>query len=95
MLISFAVIPFNTMSFLGNQALSWHQLLTAIPEGWQCMTGHNVVTLPYCQKGITDIPMHGPPPCDNCPGSWLPMVLYMIFNILFNVFTVTVIKYGE
>jgi len=94
MIISFAMIPFNTMSFLGNQALTWHQLLTAIPEGWRCMTGHNVITPPYCQHGITEIPMHGLPPCDNCPGSWLPLMLYMTFNILFNLFTVTVIKFG-
>lgn len=94
MIIGFLLIPFSTMSFLGNQALSWSELITAIPEGWNCLMGHNVVVRPHCRYGITDIPMHGLPPCDNCPGSYLPMLLYMFFNMTFNLFTVTVIKFG-
>lgn len=94
MLIGFLLVPFSTMSFLGNQALSWSQLITAIPEGWSCLTGYNVITPPHCQHGITEIPIHGLPPCDNCAGSYMPLLLYMIFNMLFNVFTITVIKYG-
>jgi hypothetical protein len=32
------------------------------------------------------------PACDRCEGSWLPLVLYLTFNVLSSIFVVLVIK---
>lgn len=38
--------------------------------------------------------MHSLPVCDDCQGAWLPVVIYLSFNMLYNYFMVVVIKHG-
>lgn len=41
-------------------------------------------------QGFADEPM-----CDHCATAWVPVVIFLMFNIMCNVFTILVIKHGS
>jgi len=87
------LIPLNTLSFLGPQALTWSELPDSIYNGAKCLIGQNTLVLPHCY-----IPPHvvqGLSPCDECGQSWLPVCLYLFFNCNYNIFIMLVIKHGS
>ncbi len=92
-LFGFALIPLNTLSFLGPQAVRWDELLSSFVDGGWCLLGYNVVRPPHCTTH--HVPSESLRTCDDCQGAWLPIALYVAFNILFNVFTVLLIKHGS
>ena len=89
----FALIPLNTLSFLGPQAVRWDELLSSFVDGGWCLLGYNLVRPPHCTPH--HVPSERLRTCDDCHGAWLPIALYVVFNVLFNVFTVLLIKYGS
>merc|ERR1719277_401506 len=34
-------------------------------------------------------------PCDHCRHAWLPVTCYLAFNMLYNIYTMMVIKHGS
>ena len=92
-LFGFLLIPLNTLPFLGPQAVRWDQLASSFVDGWWCFLGYNLVRPPHCTSH--HIPDSALPACDDCAGAWWPIFLYVAFNLLFNVFTVLLIKYGS
>ena len=92
-LFGFALIPLNTLKFLGPQAVAWDKLWSSFVDGGWCLLGYNVLVPPHCTNH--HIPDSALPPCDDCEGAWIPIVAYIVFNLLFNVYTVLLIKYGS
>ena len=92
-LFGFLLIPLNTLHFLGPQAVRWDQLWSSFVDGGWCLLGYNIIRPPHCTSH--HIPDSSMPTCDDCQGAWLPIALYIAFNLLFNVFTVLLIKYGS
>ena len=92
-LFGFLLIPLNTMKFLGPQAVHWDELWTAFSDGWWCLLGYNLLVPPHCT--MHHVPDATQRPCDDCRGAWLPIAAYVVFNLLFNVFTVLLIKHGS
>ena len=92
-LFGFALIPLNTLQFLGPQAVAWDKLWSSFVDGGWCLLGYNVLVPPHCTSHhVTDSSL---PPCDDCEGAWIPIAAYIVFNMLFNVYTVLLIKYGS
>ena len=64
--------------------------LDAIPAnlygGFKCWMGTDTVTENYNPYGA---------PLDNCQNAPIYMTMYIIFNILFNIMTVVILKYGS
>lgn len=92
-IFGFALIPLNTLSFLGPQSVKWSELISSFINGMWCLLGYNLIHPPHCTRH--HIPESPLPTCDDCHGAWIPIVLYIVFNLLFNVFTVLLIKYGS
>ena len=92
-LFGFALIPLNTLKFLGPQAVAWDRLWSSFVDGGWCLLGYNVLVPPHCTNH--HIPDSSLPPCDDCESAWIPIVAYIVFNLLFNVYTVLLIKYGS
>lgn len=88
----FLLIPLNTFSFLGPNAMPFSQLPMALWQGWLCMCGTNTV-LDDCYTGWT--PHKDDKPCDECEGAWYPVVMYLFFNCSYNVLIVLIIKHGS
>lgn len=91
-IFSLLMIPLNTLSILGPNSMSWGELPYTLLNGVKCLFGHNSITLPDCW-----VPPHaveGYKQCDSCQGSWMYVLLYLFFNVNYNIFTVLVIKYG-
>jgi len=92
LLFGLFLIPLNTLDFLGANTLRWDELLDALVKGARCLGGYNSVVPPNCW-----LPPHrveGMNACDNCHLAWMPVVTYLTFNCLFNIFIVMVIKHG-
>lgn len=34
------------------------------------------------------------PLCDTCSGAWIPVVVYLVFNVAYNVFILLIVKHG-
>ncbi len=69
-----------------------NQLWSAFVNGFRCLMGTNIIVPPHCSMSPSTF---GEVPCDQCPEAWVPVTLYIVFNALFNVFTVLLIKYGS
>jgi hypothetical protein len=88
--IGLALIPFNTFKFLGDDAVPWDQLPYTLSDGAKCLVGINT-QVTNCWTGTE---VSGMKQCDDCHMAFLPVVLYMCFNICYNLFIVLVIKHG-
>eukprot|EP00742_Colponemidia_sp_Colp-10_P003692 GILJ01003930.1.p1 GENE.GILJ01003930.1~~GILJ01003930.1.p1 ORF type:complete len:493 (+),score=83.13 GILJ01003930.1:79-1557(+) len=86
LLFGFLLVPFNTLSFLGPAAISWEEIPGAIANGAKCLGGVDTI--------LTDCGGLNQRACDSCAGSWMPMLVYFIFNLAFNIFISLVIKHG-
>jgi len=89
--ISFVFLPFNSLPFLGSQALPLNELPKALFDGAKCFVGVNSIV----HNCYLYYPIHGLSPCDSCEGAWITVTIYMIINILFNVFAILMIREGS
>ena len=92
-LFGFVLIPLNTFQFLGSQYVPWDKLWPNTVDGGWCLLGYNLIVPPHCTTH--HVPDSHLPPCDDCSGAWIPIAAYVVFNLLFNVYTVLLIKYGS
>jgi drug/metabolite transporter (DMT)-like permease len=88
LLIGLMLIPLNTLSFLGDQAITWEQLPQTLGNGAKCLVGINSITT-NCGGGPSELQ------CDACAGAWFPVLAYMLFNLVYNVAITLVIKYAS
>eukprot|EP00923_Selenidium_pygospionis_P059899 GHVN01105441.1.p1 GENE.GHVN01105441.1~~GHVN01105441.1.p1 ORF type:complete len:588 (-),score=44.69 GHVN01105441.1:13-1776(-) len=83
----FAVAPLNSLKLLGSQRRSLRECGKTLITGSKCLfLGINTIT--------ENCGGHGQPPCDNCHSAWIPIVIYLTFNVLYNLALVAVIKHG-
>jgi drug/metabolite transporter (DMT)-like permease len=85
-LFGFALAPVNALKFLGNNAMPLDQIPDAMWNGMRCLTGVNSIV---SNCGVGDLA-----PCDDCNGAWVPLALYLGFNMMYNIAIVLIIKYG-
>lgn len=91
-LFSLLFLPFNTLPFLGANALPWAKLPSALSDGASCLfLEHNTVV----ENCWIDYPRSDRQPCDSCHGAWIAVAVYLVFNVLYNIAIVMVIKHGS
>lgn len=81
-IFGFVLAPVNSLKFLGSNAMPLDQIPNALLNGGKCMVGINSI-VENCGSN-----------CDDCSGAWISLVIYLAFNMLYNVAIVLVIKYG-
>lgn len=89
-LFGFLLIPLNTFSFLGPNQMTWSELPYAIWNGMKCLGGYNTI-VSHCgpKKLGFDIP------CDTCETAYVEVIVYLLFNCLYNVSITLLIKHGS
>lgn len=100
--------PVNSLPFLQDAYIPIDQLHLSISNGGKCLVGINSIVnaTVYDQYGnatggtcwMDEAHKWNAPAnthCDDCSGAWLPVMLYIFFNCLYNLAIVLVIKYGS
>jgi len=100
--------PFNSLPFLQDQYIPIDRLPYTISNGARCMVGINSVVnhtiidnstgMAYGSCWLDEDMKWGAPAdshCDSCDGAWIPIFVYTIFNLGYNLFIVLTIKYGS
>jgi drug/metabolite transporter (DMT)-like permease len=82
-LFGLVLAPTNAFAFLGQSQIPLKEIPVTVYNGFKCMIGINTV-ISDCTENV----------CDDCSGSWIPLVIYLAFNMAMNVALVLVIKYG-
>eukprot|EP00429_Kryptoperidinium_foliaceum_P062615 CAMPEP_0176075630 /NCGR_PEP_ID=MMETSP0120_2-20121206/37802_1 /TAXON_ID=160619 /ORGANISM="Kryptoperidinium foliaceum, Strain CCMP 1326" /LENGTH=480 /DNA_ID=CAMNT_0017409337 /DNA_START=58 /DNA_END=1497 /DNA_ORIENTATION=+ len=85
---NFIAMPIYTLPVLGPQQVPMSHMPALITGGTRCLF--------FLEDQVKmDCGWPGERPCDHCATAWLPVVLYLAFNVLFNIFTILVIKHGS
>eukprot|EP00475_Leptophrys_vorax_P036156 TRINITY_DN6057_c0_g1_i1.p1 TRINITY_DN6057_c0_g1~~TRINITY_DN6057_c0_g1_i1.p1 ORF type:complete len:719 (+),score=191.83 TRINITY_DN6057_c0_g1_i1:208-2157(+) len=88
--IGWALAPLNAVPILGPNTVPLDQIFPTCLNGLKCLGGINSI--------INECTFDGSDPtlaiCDSCQGSWVPLTLYLILNMIQNVFYVLIIKHG-
>jgi len=90
-MLQWMMLPFNSLSFLGDQAIPMNELWSAWVNGARCFVGINTVVHDCYVRD----PIFGMQPCDSCGGSWFIICQYLVANIGFNMFSIMLIKEGS
>lgn len=88
MMMNFAALPLYSLPILGPQQVPLSDMWEQTRNGASClffMQNHIVDNCGGLQEK----------PCDTCGDAWKSVFAYMAFNIMFNIFTVLVIKHGS
>ncbi|KAF6001456.1 Cg10p [Cyanidiococcus yangmingshanensis] len=91
-LIGMCLIPVNCMPMFGAARVALPQVPDLLLNGCKCLLGKDIIHS-GCEQG----PGIGRPPlplCDRCAGAWRPVAMYMVANILYNIFGILVIKHS-
>lgn len=94
LLFGFLLIPLNTFKFLGDNYMPYSQLPHALIDGARCFVGINTVVT-QCARPGTNSALAMTRLCDDCSGAWWVTLIYLSFNILYNIFLVLIIKHGS
>jgi len=86
--VNFLAMPIYAMSFLGPQQVPLQEMPDLSIGGSRCLF--------LLEDQIKrDCGMPGQRPCDHCESAWAPVMTYLVFNLLFNICTMLVIKHGS
>lgn len=83
-IIGLLLFPVNLIPLFGGLPLS--AIPSALGNGAKCLVGINSILHGNGRENIVP---------DNCHGAWVDVLLYMVFNIAYNVFLLLVLKYGS
>lgn len=89
-LFGFLMIPLNTLPFLGSIRLTWDELPYNLWNGVKCLGGYNTIVT-NCGSGSMGFKM----PCDTCDSAYVEVVVFIIFNCIYNVSIMLMIKHGS
>eukprot|EP00392_Amoebophrya_sp_AT5.2_P004886 g4895.t1 len=85
--------PLYTLSFLGPSRIPLDRMLPSFVDGAKCwLFGQNTVT-DDCDDGSFPR-MQGARPCDRCENAFMNTNAYVLFNILYNILCMLLVKYG-
>mmetsp|Transcript_107128 Transcript_107128/g.299904 ORF Transcript_107128/g.299904 Transcript_107128/m.299904 type:complete len:451 (+) Transcript_107128:2-1354(+) len=85
---NFVAMPIYTLPVLGAQQVPLSRMPALMTGGTRCLFFLEDQVKLNC--GFADEPM-----CDHCATAWVPVVIFLMFNIMCNVFTILVIKHGS
>jgi len=85
---NFLAMPIYSLSFLGPQQVPLEKMLDLSVEGTRCLFFLEDQIVDECGR-ISERP------CDSCSDAWVAVAGYIAFNLLFNIFTMLVIKHGS
>lgn len=85
---NFLAMPIYSLSLLGPQQVPLEKMLDLSVEGTRCLF--------FLEDQIVDeCGLVCERPCDHCSDAWVSVAGYIAFNLLFNIFTMLVIKHGS
>jgi len=88
LVVNFAAMPIYTLRLLGPQQVPLSEMPELTIGGSRCL-----FLLEDYVKDSCGMP--GERPCDHCRDAWLAVLLYLSFNLLYNLTTVLIIKHGS
>jgi len=86
--MTIATLPLYTLPMLGAQQVPIAEMSSDLMIGARCLFLREDYVVENC--GLT-----GNRDCDNCAEAWPPVLMYFLFNVFFNIFTMLVIKHGS
>jgi len=87
-LTNFIATPIYTLKILGPQQVPLSEMSNLLYEGTRCLFFLEDQVKDHCG-------LPGERECDHCTDAWVPVFSYLFFNMMFNVFTMLVIKHGS
>lgn len=84
--IGFVLLPLTSLPVLGNEVVPLSQLMPRFLNGGNCLFGVDSISPPDCgpELGVA---------CDSCQGAWVEVVVYVVFNLIYNVCALMVLKH--
>lgn len=87
-MVNFLGMPIYALKMLGPQQVPLSQMPGQSVDGTMCLFFLEDQVLDDC--GLPE-----EKPCDHCREAWVPVFVYLAFNLFFNIFTMLVIKHGS
>eukprot|EP00914_Ancora_sagittata_P011008 GHVO01021509.1.p1 GENE.GHVO01021509.1~~GHVO01021509.1.p1 ORF type:complete len:486 (-),score=78.14 GHVO01021509.1:389-1657(-) len=86
--LGLTLAPINSLPMLGPQTVPLRDIPMILYNGTKCLfLLHNTV--------VDDCGGPGQVKCDTCGDAWVSVTMYLAFNVLYNVFTLLVVKHGS
>ncbi|KAH8582309.1 transporter with conserved Zn ribbon C11C7 [Cryptosporidium sp. chipmunk genotype I] len=86
-IIGFFLVPINSLSILGPQKIEMNKISSLLFDGAKCLFLKKNLVTDDCGEELQR-------PCDDCSAVQFPVLMYFIANVVCNVFSVLVLKYG-
>ncbi|OII73407.1 uncharacterized protein cubi_02619 [Cryptosporidium ubiquitum] len=86
-IIGFFLVPINSLSILGPLKIEMNQIPSLLFNGAKCLFLKKNSITDSCGEELQR-------PCDDCSFVQFPVLMYLIANVICNVFSVLVLKYG-
>jgi len=86
--VNLAAMPIYAMDVLGPQKVPVEEMMGATIAGHRCLWMRENQIVEHCG-------LEGEKTCDHCETAWTAVLGYSCFNMLFNICTMLVIKYGS
>ncbi|CDI80296.1 hypothetical protein, conserved [Eimeria acervulina] len=69
-----------------SEVVPLNELWRRLVDGGRCLLGVNIIVPPVCgpDMGLA---------CDSCQGAWVEVAVYIIFNLIYNVCSMLVLKH--
>mmetsp|Transcript_33496 Transcript_33496/g.96155 ORF Transcript_33496/g.96155 Transcript_33496/m.96155 type:complete len:487 (-) Transcript_33496:327-1787(-) len=88
LVVNFLAMPIYTLQVLGPQQVPLSEMPALITGGTKCLF--------FLEDQVKmDCGFPGQKACDTCATAWIPVMVFFMFNVCCNVFTVLVIKHGS
>ncbi|OEH78385.1 drug metabolite transporter superfamily related protein [Cyclospora cayetanensis] len=84
--VGFILLPVTSLPLLGREVVPLAELWTRLINGGKCLFGISIIVPPECG------PVWGVP-CDFCEGAWVEVLVYVLFNLIYNVCSMLVLKH--
>lgn len=86
--VTILTMPIYTMSILGPQQVPYSEMVLQFSLGGRCLFLKENTVVDNCGSD-------GQKACDTCEDALSPVIIYFTFNVLYNIFTMLVIKHGS
>ncbi|KAL8440585.1 hypothetical protein Efla_006863 [Eimeria flavescens] len=84
--VGFVLLPLTSLPLLGSEGVPLNQLWGRLVDGGRCLFGVNSILPPGCGPAVGLA-------CDACEGAWVEVLVYVLFNLIYNVCAMLVLKH--
>ncbi|CDJ42484.1 hypothetical protein, conserved [Eimeria tenella] len=84
--VGFVLLPLTSLPLLGKEVVPLGELWNRLLDGGKCLIGTDTIVPPDCGF-LTGVP------CDSCQGAWIEVFVYVLFNLIYNVCSMLVLKH--